>query len=55
MWPRLWDDAISSLKRGADRQVSPVWLANQVRSTGKGARADREDFLEELIVCRSWR
>jgi deoxyribodipyrimidine photo-lyase len=33
-------------------QVSPVWLALQIRDTGRGRKADREAYLEELIVRR---
>jgi deoxyribodipyrimidine photo-lyase len=33
-------------------QVSPVWLALQVRRTTHGSKADREAYLEELIVRR---
>jgi len=33
-------------------QVSPVWLANQIRGTDRGTAEDREGFLEELIVRR---
>jgi deoxyribodipyrimidine photo-lyase len=33
-------------------QVSPVWLALQIRETKYGKKADREAFLEELVVRR---
>ena len=33
-------------------QVSPVWLAMQVRDSGIGSDEDRESWLEELVVRR---
>jgi deoxyribodipyrimidine photo-lyase len=33
-------------------QISPVWLALQVRGTQYGKKADREAYLEELVVRR---
>jgi len=33
-------------------QVSPLWLAIQVRDTRRGSEEDRENYLEELIVRR---
>ena len=33
-------------------QVSPVWLALQVRDSGIGSRDDRDTWLEELVVRR---
>jgi deoxyribodipyrimidine photo-lyase len=33
-------------------QVSPVWLAMQVRDAKQGGRVDRDSFIEELLVRR---
>jgi deoxyribodipyrimidine photo-lyase len=33
-------------------QVSPVWLARQIRDSAQGRKANREAYLEELVVRR---